>query len=331
MEFLHPARLWLLLGVVALGAAYLGVLRWRRAATVRFTRVDLLDRISPRRPAWRRHVVAGLQLFGLAAGVVAVARPITTTTERTVSEGRIVVALDVSLSMEATDVAPDRFAAAQQAADDFIAQVADDIEIGLVSFCGVVAVEVPPTLDRAAVTSAIDRLELCDRTAIGDALAQATDLLVTLQGDANAGDPGDEGEQLAPGAIVLLSDGETTTGLSTAEGADVAAAAGVPVFTIAFGTPDGVIVDPASGESIPVGVQPEPLREAADATGGEAYEAATQTELADAYSRIEALLGETLGEEVEVVTEQTWIWAGAAVGILAVAWALSLWWLRGMV
>ena len=107
IDFLEPQRLWLLVVVAALAVAYVAVLRWRRAATVRFTTVDLLDEIVPRRPQWRRHVVACLQLLGLSAGVIAIARPITTTTERIVSEGRIILALDVSLSMEATDVAPE--------------------------------------------------------------------------------------------------------------------------------------------------------------------------------------------------------------------------------
>jgi Ca-activated chloride channel family protein len=334
VNFLEPQRLWLLLGVAVLAVAYVAVLRWRHAATLRFTTVDLLDEIVPRRPQWRRHVVATLQLLGLSAGVIAIARPITTTTERIVSEGRIVLAFDVSLSMEATDVAPSRFAAAQQAATDFVAQVADDVEIGLVSFSGSVTAEVSPTVDRSQINDAIAGLQLDDATAIGDALIASTNLLVQLQGaasdEATQNGEGDE-EQLAPGAIVLLTDGETTFGASTEDGAAHAAAAGVPVFTIAFGTADGVIVDPGSGNTVAVPVKPEPLRAAAETTGGEAYEAATSSELADAYERIEAILGETLGEEVEVVTERTWIWAAGALATLAVAWALSLWWLRGLV
>jgi Ca-activated chloride channel homolog len=327
LDFLEPQRLWLLLVVAALAVAYVAVLRWRRAATLRFTTVDLLDEIVPRRPQWRRHVVACLQLLGLSAGVIAIARPITTTTERTVSEGRIILALDVSLSMEATDVTPSRLAAAQQAATDFVDQVPAEVEIGLVSFSGSVTIEVSPTLDHGALDTAIAGLELADATAIGDALVASTNLLVQLQdGSADAVE-----EDVAPGAIVLLTDGETTFGASTEEGAAFAAEAGVPVFTIAFGTPDGVIVDPGTGDIVPVPVKPEPLRAAAEATGGQAYEAATSSELADAYQRIEAVLGETLGDEIEVVTERTWIWAAAALGTLAIAWALSLWWLRGMV
>jgi Ca-activated chloride channel family protein len=111
-EFMFPARLWLLLAVLAMALAYGAVLRWRATATVRFTQIDLLDQIAPHRPRWRRHVIALLQLAGLAAGVVAIARPITTTVDRTESEGRIVVLFDVSNSMASEDVPPSRLAAA---------------------------------------------------------------------------------------------------------------------------------------------------------------------------------------------------------------------------
>ena len=131
--------------------------------------------------------------------------------------------------------------------------------------------------------------------------------------------------------MVLLTDGETTVGRPTDEGGRAAAEAGVPVFTIAFGTAEGTIVEPQSGDTIPVPVQPAPLEGVAEETGGAAYEAATGTELADAYERIQDSLGETLGEEIEMTTELTWRWAALALGVLALAWALALWWLRGMV
>ena len=111
---------------------------------------------------------------------------------------------------------------------------------------------------------------------------------------------------------------------------EAAAAANVPVFTIAFGTPEGTITDPISGETVPVAVQPGPLADVAEATGGSAYEAATSNELADAYDRIRDTLGETLGQEIETVTELTWRWAAIALALLAAAWAAALWWLRGM-
>ena len=322
--------------VAALGVAYVVVQRWRRRATVRFTQVELLDRVAPSRPGWRRHVVAALQLLGLAIGVVAIARPITTTTERTESEGRILVLFDVSLSMMATDVEPDRLEAAKEAARAFVDQVDADIEVGLISFSGNVAVEVPPTLDRESLDEGIDNLELAESTAIGDALATGADLLTRLADDGDedddAADTDTESEDdVAPGAMVLLSDGETTVGRTTEQGAQEAADAGVPVFTIAFGTPEGEITEPVSGEVVPVPVRPEPLAEVAEVTGGAAYEAATSAELGDAYERIRDSLGDTLGEEIEIVNELTWRWAAAALAILTVTWVLALWWLRGLI
>ncbi len=270
----------------------------------------------------------------MAAGVVAIARPISTTTERTESEGRILVLFDVSLSMMATDVDPTRLDAAKAAAREFVEQVDPDIEVGLVSFSGSVATEVQPTLDREALDQGIEELELAESTAIGDALAHGSDLLTQLAGEADA--QNDEGataddEELAPGAMVLLTDGETTVGRPTEVGAQEAADAGIPVFTIAFGTPEGSITDPASGEVVPVPVQPEPLEQVAEVTGGAAYEATTGTALADAYDVIRDSLGDTLGEEIEMVTELTWRWAALALVLLAAAWGLALWWLRGLV
>jgi len=334
VEFLNPGRLWWLLAVAALGVAYLAAQRWRRRAQVRFTQVDLLDRVAPSRPGWRRHVVAGIQLLGLAAGVVAISRPVATSSERTESEGRIVVLFDVSLSMMATDVAPTRLDAAKTAAREFVDQVADDVEVGLISFSGNVAVEVDPTLDRDAIDRGIEGLELAESTAIGDALATGADLLTRLATDAdesNDATTGTDEDELAPGAIVLLTDGETTVGRPTEAGAQEAADAGIPVFTIAFGTDGGSITDPASGEVVPVPVQPAPLEQVAEVTGGAAYEAATSAELSDVYDRIQESLGDTLGEEIQVVTELTWRWAALALVLLALAWALSMWWLRGMV
>lgn len=343
LEFLNAGRLWWLVAVGVLAVGYVAVLRWRRRATVRFTQVELLDQIAPSRPGWRRHVVAALQLAGLAAGVVAIARPVETSTERTESEGRILVLFDVSLSMMATDVEPTRLDAAKDAASAFVAQVAPDIDVGLVSFAGTVSVDVPPTRDRAAVDDAIADLELDESTAIGDALATGAALLTDLasDGDDDGGGESDDADtddgggrapdDLAPGAIVLLTDGETTVGRPTEAGAEAAAQAGIPVFSIAFGTPDGIIQDPVTGDVLPVPVFPEPLEQVAELTGGAAYEAATESELTDVYERIRELLGDTLGEEIERVEELTWRWAAGALALLAAAWALSLWWLRGLV
>jgi Ca-activated chloride channel family protein len=259
--------------------------------------------------------------------VVAIARPVERTTERTQSEGQIMVLFDVSLSMEATDVDPNRLDAAKEAARNFIDEVDDDVEVGLISFAGVVRVEVEPTLDRDRVIDRVDELELDEATAIGDAIAVGTDVLLSNVDDEEL----EQQDDVAPGALVLLTDGTTTVGRDTAAGAAVAADAGVPVFTIAFGTVNGVITDPLSGEIFPVPVEPEELEIVSELTGGQSFEAQTGNELADAYDEVRDSLGDTLGEEIEITKELTWRWALAAFTFLSVAWALSLWWLRGMV
>ena len=330
-DFLEPGRLWLLLIVAALAVLYVVVLRWRSTASIRFTQMDLLDEIAPERPNWRRHLVAVLQLVGLAAAVIAIARPVDRATERTKSEGRILVAFDVSLSMEADDVDPSRFESARVAAREFIDEVDNNVEVGLISFSGVVDVAVDPTLDRSALDRGLDRLKLDESTAIGDALSVSTRLLVNATDDASGDEAADQDDDVAPGVIVLLSDGETTVGRLTSEGAQEAADAGVPVFTIAFGTDAGVITDPVSGDRVPVPVRPADLELVAETTGGAAFVAETGGELAAVYDQIQMSLGDTLGEEIEIVKELTWRWALGAFLVLALAWALSLWWLRGMV
>lgn len=325
-DFLNGGRLWLLVIVLLLAAAYVASLRWRRAAQVRFTQVDLLDKVAPKRPRWRRHLIAGIQLLGLAAAVIAIARPVDRSTERTNSEGRILVLFDVSLSMEAEDVEPNRLEAAKIAAQNFVDEVDDDVEVGLISFAGVVNVEVNPTLDRSIVERRISDLDLDLSTAIGDALAAGTNLLLNAVEDDEDRDP-----DLAPGVIVLLTDGETTLGRPTPEGAQLAADGGIPVFTIAFGTENGSIIDPVSGEPVDVPVRPAELEQVAEVTGGQAFEAQTGNELADAYDQIRESLGDTLGEELEIVKELTWRYAMASFILLVLAYAMSLWWLRGMV
>jgi Ca-activated chloride channel family protein len=131
--------------------------------------------------------------------------------------------------------------------------------------------------------------------------------------------------------MVLRSDAETTVGAMTSEGAAEAADAGLPVYTIAFGTEDGRIVDPESGDVVSVPVRPADLELVAETTGGTAFVAETGDELAEAYEQVSEQLGETLGEAIEIVKELTWRWAMIAFFLLALAWALSLWWLRGMV
>ncbi|HSB86142.1 MAG TPA: VWA domain-containing protein [Ilumatobacteraceae bacterium] len=317
-DFLAPRRLWLLVIIGVAAAAYIFAQRRRASNTVRFTQIEMLDQIAPNRPGWRRHAVAGVQLAALTVGILGVAQPVERSTTHTKAAGKIVLLFDVSLSMEADDVAPSRLEAAKKAGENFVDAVDPDVEVGLISFSGIVTTEVSPTLDRRQLTDAIQGLQLGEGTAIGDAIVGGVRL---LQG----GQPSEE----SPGALVVLSDGETTRGRPTDVGAQIAADAKVPVYTIAFGTESGVITDPTDGSIDPVPVKLDELQNAADVTGGKSYVAPSASDLARAYDDIRANLRETLGEAITTVRELTWRYVLVAVLLMSAAWALGLWWLRG--
>ena len=317
-DFLAPARLWLLLVVAGLVGAYVVAQRRRAVNTVRFTQIEMLEQIAPRRPGWRRHAVAGVQLAALTIGVLGAAQPVHRSTTRPRSAGTIMLLFDVSLSMQADDVSPSRLEAAKKAGEDFVDAVDADIDVGLISFSGTVATDVEPTTDRVRLTNRIEALQLGQGTAIGDAIAAGVHSL-------QRGEPTND----SPGTLVVLSDGETTRGRPTADGAKVAADAKVPVYTIAFGTDAGAITNPNTGEIDPVPVKLDELQAAADATGGKAYVAPSADELAKAYADIRANLQQTTGEAVTTIHELAWRYVLAAVLLLMVAWGLGLWWLRG--
>jgi Ca-activated chloride channel family protein len=311
MRFLVEWRLFLLVGVGALAGAWVAAAMRRRRDVVRFTNVELLDVIAPRDPGWRRHAPAVLFLVALAALVVGFARPVRAT--RVGDEhATVVLAIDTSLSMEADDVEPTRLAVAQEAARAFVADVPDRLDVGLVTFHGSTTVAVVPTRDRDALTAAIDAVELGEGTAIGEAVFTALDVV-------EAAPQGDDGEP-APARIVVMSDGETTVGRPNAEAAAAAADAGVPVDTIAFGTPEGTI-EGELGETEPVPVAPEPLAEIASTTGGTAFEAESLGELTSAYADIGGVVAHD-----EVDRDVSGWFVGGGILLLAVAGSLSLAW-----
>lgn len=311
MSFLAPAWLWLLVAVVALAGLYIVLQVRRRRYAVRFTNLELLDRVAPRRPGWRRHVPAALFLVALVLLVVAAARP---ASEVQVPRERatIVMAIDTSLSMEADDVEPNRFEAAKGAAVTFLDQLPDTINVGLVSFHGIARLDVAPTTDRSRVRDAIADLDLGEGTAIGEAIFASIEALDSVP------EPAD-GDQPVPGRIVLLSDGETTVGRSNEEGTEEAVEAEIPVSTIAFGTQDGEInID---GERVPVAVNEGALETIADATGGAFHTAVTEEELAEVYDDI--------GSSIGFVTEEqdvTFRFVTVALLPLLAAAGLSLLW-----
>jgi Ca-activated chloride channel homolog len=311
VRFLVEWRLFLLLGVGAMAGVWVAVALQRRTHVVRFTSVELLDVVAPRQPGWRRHVPAALFLSALALLVVGFAKPVRATR---VGEERatVVLAVDTSLSMQADDVDPNRLEVAEEAARAFVADLPAELNVGLVTFNGSTTVAVAPSTDREALDAALADLELGEGTAIGDAIFTAL--------DAVAAAPGGEDDQPAPARIVVMSDGETTVGRPNEEAAAAAAEAEVPVDTIAFGTPEGVIEDELGGQT-PVPVAPEPLAEIADTTSGRSFEAGSLDQLSSVYDDI----GRVVGYE-ETIEDLTGWFVGSGIVLLALAGSFSLAW-----
>ena len=333
MSFQSP---WMLLGLLVV-AAFVGIWLWaerRRARyTVRYTNLDVLATVVSGRSSLR-FVPAAILVLGLGALVLGLARP---HVERTLlkEEATVILVVDTSRSMQAKDVRPTRLGAAQEALRNFIDQAPDGLQIGLVVFAGEAQVATPPTDDHELVEAAItdiDEFLVFGGTAIGDALQtavllgrQVTDLVPeegstaapaptdSTRSLAQANEPeGDEGEtQESPVSILFLSDGAQTRGLlQPLEGAQLAKEANFPVYTIALGTPDGVIQrgpfggfpGQDSGELIPVPPDPETLRAIAETTGGEFSEARSADALEKAYENLGSRLGREPGE-----SEITWL------------------------
>ena len=282
MTFLSGIRLWLLLGLVGLIVAYVLMQGRRKKYAVRFTNLALLDAIAPKRPEWRRHVPATAFLLALGFMVTAFAqpaRPVRVPRER----ATVVMAIDVSLSMEATDISPNRIVAAQQAATEFVDLVPARLNLGLVVFSGVAQVMVSPTTDHELVKRNLENIILGPRTAIGEAVFASLSAIASV--------PTAAGDTPPPARIVLMSDGETTVGRSNEVAAAAALEANVPVSTIAFGTDDGFVA--VEGRNIPVPVNREALAALAEATHGSAFEAGTAKELREVYSDIGSSVGYT--------------------------------------
>ncbi|EXG80562.1 VWA domain-containing protein [Cryptosporangium arvum] len=283
MTWLSPERLWLLAGVAALAIGYLIAQRRRSRYAVRFTNLKLLDRVAPQRPAWRRHVPAGLFLVMIALLVVGFARP-QAEVQVPREQATVVVAVDVSRSMLASDVEPDRLSAAKDAAHEFVENLPGQFRVGLVAFAGSAAVVVPPGTDRAALDAGIERLTEgvagAGGTAIGDAISASLDQIRSSA----------PGEERPPARVVVLSDGANTAGQNPDEAARAAATEGVPVDTISFGTANGTIAA-FNAAAQPVPVDGETLRAVADAASGRYFEAADAEELRAAYADIGSLVG----------------------------------------
>lgn len=310
MSFLSPERLWLLVAVAALCGLYAALQARRRQYAVRFTNLELLASVAPRHPGWRRHLTAAGFLTALAALVVAFAQP-ARAVEVPRERATVMLAIDTSLSMEATDIEPNRIEAAQDAAQRFVEEIPDTMHVGLVSFDGAAVVRVPPTLDHDLVRQGIRDLELYEQTAIGEAIRASLQAITAVVDE----DPADA----PPGAVVLLSDGETTVGTPNDVATAEATEANVAVSTIAFGTPDGYIDLPEGRVNVPV--NESSLAEIAEETGGSFYTAESADELAEVYTD----LGTAVGYETEDQEITAWM-VGLALVLLAATAAGSLVW-----
>jgi Ca-activated chloride channel family protein len=334
MHFLSPGWLLLLFVVLLLAVAYVWVQLRKPRHAVRFTNLDLLDNVAPSRPGARRHLVAALLGVSLVLLVVAMAQPYRTV-QIPNEMSTVVLAFDTSLSMEATDVDPSRLEAAQDSAIEFVAGVPEELELGLVTFDAGASTAVPPGEDHQAVVDELEDVRLGPGTAIGDAIVTSVEAIEDAiadaeasQGDGSDQDTGDDeaseedGDQAPPGAIVLLSDG-TPDGdtVPLEEAIETAQEAGIPVSTIAFGTEDGTITDPLTGDELEVAVDEETLQDIADQTGGTAFDADSAEELDAVYADI----GATVDYEEEDRDISRWF-LGAGLITLVVCAGLSLVW-----
>jgi len=310
MKFEQPLWLWLLVIVAALVVAYVFAQRRRSKYAVRFATLPMLEKVAPTRPGWRRHAPAFAFLAAMIVLTIAIARPVADV--RVPRErATVVVAMDISNSMAATDVEPNRFEVAKSAATEFVNSLPEQFNVGLVSFARTANVVTPPSTDHQATVDAIGRLTLTDSTAIGEAVLTSLQAVRSLDADA-ANDP-------PPTRIVLLSDGGNTSGRPIEEAAEAATQAGVPVSTIAYGTPEGTV--DIDGRNIPVPADAESLRGLADATSGSFYSAESDEELRSVYSDLQSSIGWTTEER-----EITNLVAGVALAVALLAGLASLLW-----
>jgi Ca-activated chloride channel family protein len=305
---------------------YVLIQRRRSQYAVRFTNLDLLANVAPKRPSWRRHVPFALYLLALAALAIALARP-EIEVSVPVEEATVMMVMDVSRSMNATDVEPNRLDAAKTAGNAFLDVVPKRFRVGVIGFSTSPELLAPPTTDRELSSDAVNSLRVVSGTAMGDAIMAG--LRASQQGTEGSKDPGSgpgtiSGER-APAAILLLSDGANTTGsVDPIEAAEQAKKAGVKVFTIALGTPTGEVEVPDGiGGSQVINVPPdtETLKEIAKITGGQFFNAPGADELKRVYED----LGSKLGEDKEP-REITVAFAGAGLVLMLIGGGLAAVW-----
>ncbi|MBL8385556.1 MAG: VWA domain-containing protein [Burkholderiales bacterium] len=340
MKFIWPQMLWLLLVLPLLVALYAWMLRRKRRASLPYAHLAMVRAALQGGPAWRRHLPPVLFLLALGLLVFAVSRPTAVVSVPTQHES-IILAIDVSGSMRATDVKPSRLAAAQEAAKAFVREQPRSVRIGVVSFAASAAIVQYPTQNREDVLNAIDRFQVQRGSAVGSAIIVS---LATLFPDAGidiseltegggprrqfwgARVPKKEPWKPVPpgsyggGAIILVTDGERTAGVEVDKAAKMAAERGVRVYSIGIGSPKGEVIS-FEGWSMRVKLDEEALKKVANTTQGQYFAASSPGDLKQVYKALTSRL--TLErKEIEVGAL-----AAAAAALLAVlAAGLSLYW-----
>jgi Ca-activated chloride channel homolog len=338
LNFLWSEALWGLLLLPLLVLLYLWLMARRKKAAVQWSSLSIVKAAMGPQRAWRRHVPPALLLLALAALITATARPTAVLTLPLV-EQTVVLAMDVSGSMRATDVEPNRLVASQNAAKAFVAALPRSVRVGVVSFAGTAAVVQPPTLSREDVVAAIDRFQLQRGTAIGSGIVLSLATLFPSAGidlsqitgarpmPKGLGEPDKEASftPVEPGSyssavVVLLTDGQRTTGPDSMDAARIAADRGVKVYTVGIGTKEGDTIG-FEGWTMRVRLDEETLKQIATATRAEYFYAGTAMDLTQVYK--------SLGTRLSAQKKETEISAlfAALGGLLTVlAAALSVWW-----
>ncbi|OYO17330.1 magnesium chelatase [Enemella dayhoffiae] len=306
-SFAHAGRLWALIAVPALAGLYLLLLWYRRDRGPQTLAINV-DR------KWVRHLAVVLAILSLGLLTVAWATP-RQTVDVPRERATVVVALDVSLSMEAADVPPNRLAAAKVSAKEFVNSLPVGFNVAVVEFAGNASIVVPPTTDRGVVNAGIDNLQLRESTAIGEGIYTALDALLMAPPD-----PKDPNAKV-PATMVVLSDGESQRGRSPFAAAAEAKKRGVPVNTIAFGTPNGYIIDKRTGRKEGVAVNKEQLAEIAAEGGGKGYYAPTVEKLREVYADIRRSAGT---EKAYLEVTSRYVGGGLVLGLLASLGIVSL-------
>ena len=344
MTFLWPQFLWLLLALPLLVGVYLWLLRRRKVVVLRYANLSIVKEALGKGPGLRRHIPPALFLLALAAMLVASARPFAVVT-LPLQQETIILAMDVSGSMRATDVKPNRLVASQAAAKAFLAELPRNVRVGIVAFAGTAQVVQPPTLSREDLVAAIDKFQMQRATAIGSAIVISLAELFPDQGidldtvarasgrpramaiDAAPKKPQKEFTPVAPGsynsaAIILLTDGPRTTGVDTLEAAKMAADRGVRVYTVGIGTVDGETIG-FEGWSMRVRLDEETLKKVALQTQGEYFYAGTAENLKAVYEKLSSRMTVEKKE-----TEVSGLLALVAAVLALLSAGLSLLWFQ---